>query len=69
MRGLIDMAEKIPQHNHCMMCMKAIPFDERLCSEECRLKYQSVMKKKRYLMLFMWFVIVAAIVLLMVLRV
>jgi len=30
------MTNVIPAHNHCMMCMKAIPTSETLCSEECK---------------------------------
>ena len=44
------MAEKIPQHTHCQICGKAIQADETYCSEECKQKYQTMMKKrKRYI--------------------
>ena len=32
------MAEKIPQHVHCNLCWKAIPVDEKFCSDECKCK-------------------------------
>jgi len=52
------MANAVPPHNHCMMCMKSIPVSETLCSEECKQKYQKMMKKKRYLVLAMWVMII-----------
>jgi len=48
------MAEKVPQHVHCHVCWKAIPVGETFCSDECKQKYQKIMKnKKLFLYLFM----------------
>ena len=55
------MPTDIPQHAHCQMCGKAIPVTESLCSDNCRKKYQSLIKKRRimlYLMYGLIFVIV-----------
>jgi predicted nucleic acid-binding Zn ribbon protein len=60
------MAEKIPQHNHCRMCMKAIPVDKTLCSDECQQKYNALMKKKKLTLLFLWVMIIAFIVVIFV---
>jgi predicted nucleic acid-binding Zn ribbon protein len=38
--------------------MKSIPVTETLCSEDCKQKYQKMMKRKRYLILFMWVMII-----------
>jgi len=46
------MAEKIPQHVHCHVCWKAIPVGEMFCSDECRQKYQKMMKTKK----LVWYV-------------
>jgi predicted nucleic acid-binding Zn ribbon protein len=43
------MAEKVAQHVHCHMCGKAIPVTEALCSEECKEKYQAVLKRGKML--------------------
>ena len=43
------MADKIPQHVHCNMCWKAIPTDEKFCSDECKQKYQAIRRKGRML--------------------
>ena len=58
MMGLIYMANVVPPHNHCLMCMKSIPVSETLCSEDCKQKYQKMMKRKRLTILFMWVMIV-----------
>jgi len=41
------MAERIPQHAHCQICGKAVPSSESFCSEECKDKYQAMVKKRR----------------------
>lgn len=59
---LIFMAEKVSQHTHCHICGKAIPLGETLCSEECRQKYQSLVKKRKLMMYFMYGMLAALIV-------
>jgi len=56
------MAENIPQHNHCHVCMKAIPISETLCSEECKQKYQSMLKKRKLMVYFMYGLLAALII-------
>ena len=58
------MAEKIPPHVHCHVCWKAIPMGETLCSDECKQKYQKMLKKKRLTLMFLWIMIIAFIVVL-----
>ena len=41
------MVEKVPQHVHCHVCWKAIPVGETLCSDECRQRYQKMMRSKK----------------------
>jgi len=60
------MAEIVPPHNHCIMCMKSIPVGETLCSDECRKKYQARLKKQKLSMLFLWAIVIAFIVVLLV---
>lgn len=48
------MAEKIPQHVHCAMCGKPISMGETLCSDECKKKYQSMVKRRRFLLYLMY---------------
>ena len=58
------MADTIPPHYHCMICMKAIPTSETLCSDECKQKYQAMLKKKRLTILLLWVMMIAFIVIL-----
>ncbi|MEA3457582.1 MAG: DUF2116 family Zn-ribbon domain-containing protein [Candidatus Thermoplasmatota archaeon] len=48
------MVEKVAQHTHCKICGKAIPLTETLCSEECREKYQAMVKKRKMLVYVMY---------------
>ena len=48
------MVEKVSQHTHCQICGKAIPLSETLCSEECKQRYQSMIKKRKLLMYIMY---------------
>jgi len=60
------MVEKVGQHTHCQICGKAIPTSETLCSDECKQKYHSMIKKRKLLMYIMYaliFVILISIVL------
>ena len=51
---MIHMAEKVAQHTHCQICGKAIPISETLCSEECKQKYKSMVKKRKILVYIMY---------------
>ena len=48
------MAEKVGQHTHCQICGKTIPMSETLCSDECKQKYQGMIKKRKILMYIMY---------------
>jgi len=56
------MPEKIPQHNHCHICMKAIPVTENYCSEECKQKFLNMQKKRKLMIYFMYGLLAAVIV-------
>jgi predicted nucleic acid-binding Zn ribbon protein len=59
---LIIMAETVPQHAHCHMCGKSIPFGETLCSEECKQRYQRLLKRRKIMVYLMYGIIAALIV-------
>jgi predicted nucleic acid-binding Zn ribbon protein len=48
------MAESISQHTHCHMCGKSIPVGETLCSEECKQKYQNMLKRRKIMLYLMY---------------
>jgi len=56
------MAERIPQHVHCSMCWKAISPEDKFCSDECKQKFLSIQKKRRYI----WYFLLAIFVVLLV---
>jgi len=41
--------------------MKSIPVDETLCSDECKQKYASMMRKKKLIIYFMYGVLAAMV--------
>ena len=51
------MADIVSQHTHCQMCGKAIPVTETLCSEECKQKYNVMLKKRKMLVYVMYILI------------
>jgi len=57
------MVEKVAQHTHCQMCGKAIPITETLCSDECKQKYQTMVKKRKMLVYVMYALIAFILVL------
>lgn len=60
------MAETVPQHAHCHMCSKSIPFGETLCSEECKQKYKALLKRRKLIVYLMYGMLAALIVLFVV---
>lgn len=60
------MAEKVGQHTHCQICGKAIAVTETLCSEECKQRYQGMLKKRKYLLYLMYGLMGVFIIMLLV---
>jgi predicted nucleic acid-binding Zn ribbon protein len=60
------MAEIIPQHTHCHMCGKSMPIGETLCSEECKQKFQSLVKRRKLILYLMYGMLAALIVIIVV---
>ncbi|KYK20717.1 hypothetical protein AYK21_05615 [Thermoplasmatales archaeon SG8-52-2] len=60
------MVGSIPQHAHCHMCGKSIPTSETLCSEECRQKYQTLLRRRKLMVYFMYGMLAAFIVIVVV---
>jgi predicted nucleic acid-binding Zn ribbon protein len=62
-----NMAEKLVQHRHCQSCLKAIPIGEEFCNEECKGKWDDLIKanKKKFWVSIMWMVVVVVFAMLM----
>ncbi|HEC80887.1 MAG TPA: DUF2116 family Zn-ribbon domain-containing protein [Thermoplasmatales archaeon] len=63
------MSENISQHKHCPVCGKAIPLEETFCSEECKQKYQQILKRRKYLLFLMYIMLFIALIMVFVLRI
>jgi len=46
--------ERVPQHSHCQICGKAVPYEKTVCSDECQEQYESIVKKRRFYMYIMY---------------
>ena len=62
------MAEIVPQHAHCLMCGKSIIVGETLCSEQCKQKYNTMLKRRKLIVYLMYGMLFAVIVLFVVLN-
>ena len=60
------MAESVPQHAHCHLCGKSIPFGETLCSEDCKQRYQTLLRRRKLIVYLMYGILAALIVLFVV---
>jgi predicted nucleic acid-binding Zn ribbon protein len=49
------VVERIPQHRHCAECGKAIVGTEKYCSDECRKKRETLIKKRKRQLLMLYF--------------
>jgi len=56
------MTEPVTQHAHCHMCGKSIPYGETLCSEECKQKYNVVLKRRKIMIYIMYGILAALLV-------
>lgn len=56
------MSEKTSQHYHCQICGKVVPLGETLCSQECKDKYQSMVRRRKLILYLMYGVLTAMIV-------
>jgi predicted nucleic acid-binding Zn ribbon protein len=56
------MAETGPQHYHCQICGKVIPMGETLCSQECKQKYQSMLRRRKLMLYFMYGILAALVI-------
>jgi len=62
---------KIVDHRHCVICGKAIPPDEQVCSPDCREKLElgrEREKKSKRMMLIIYVIMIVALIILFVLR-
>ena len=51
------MSESVPQHSHCQICGKTIPISETLCSDECKTKYRTLLKRRKLVIWAMYAIV------------
>ncbi len=58
------MAEKLVQHRHCQSCLKAVPLGVEFCNDECKDKWNQLIRanKKKNLIMIVWMVLVVIFV-------
>lgn len=56
------MTDKIPQHGHCQQCGKAYIGDDRFCSDECRGKGTTNIKKRKRQLLLLYAITFAVLI-------
>lgn len=59
------MPVQIPNHSHCTICSRAVPFGDKTCSAECEESYAELVKKRKRSMLTMYALMGLAILVLM----
>jgi predicted nucleic acid-binding Zn ribbon protein len=48
------------------MCGKSIPTTETLCSEDCRQKYQAILRRRKLMVYFMYGMLAALIIVIVI---
>jgi predicted nucleic acid-binding Zn ribbon protein len=62
------MPEIVPQHTHCLMCGKSIIIGETLCSEQCKQKYNKMLKRRKLIVYLMYVMLFAIIVIFIIIN-
>ena len=48
------MAVQIPNHSHCAICTRAVPFGDKTCGKECEGKYEDLQRRRKRTMMFLY---------------
>ncbi|HVM46317.1 MAG TPA: DUF2116 family Zn-ribbon domain-containing protein [Candidatus Thermoplasmatota archaeon] len=38
---------QIPNHSHCGICQRAVPYGDKTCSDDCEKKYQDLQRRRK----------------------
>ncbi len=49
---------EVSDHRHCQVCGKVIPPDQTFCSKACREKFESIMRKRKRLLLILYVLLI-----------
>lgn len=45
---------QIPNHSHCVICTKAVPFGDKTCGEKCQQEMDDLNKRRKKSMYMMY---------------
>jgi predicted nucleic acid-binding Zn ribbon protein len=45
---------QIPNHSHCLVCSKAVPFGDKTCSKKCEQEQEEQQKNRKKQMLVLY---------------
>ena len=48
------MPVQIPNHSHCVICSRAVPFGDKTCSPECEHGFADLTKRRKRTMYVMY---------------
>lgn len=57
-------ALQIPNHSHCVICQRAVPYGDKTCSADCETKLEELNKKRKRSMYTMYGLMAVAILVL-----
>lgn len=55
---------QIPNHSHCVICQKAVPYGDKTCSEKCEADLQELNRRRKRSMYMMYALMALAFVVL-----
>lgn len=58
------MAIQIPNHGHCSICQRAVPFGDKTCSPRCQADLDELQRKRKRTMLLMYGLMALSVVVL-----
>ncbi|HEX2022197.1 MAG TPA: DUF2116 family Zn-ribbon domain-containing protein [Candidatus Thermoplasmatota archaeon] len=59
------MTIQIPNHSHCAICTRAVPFGDKTCSAACQKQFDDLQKRRKRTVFFLYALMAASVVILL----
>ena len=59
------MAIQIPNHSHCAICTRAVPYGDKTCSPKCETQYEELQKRRKRTMMFLYGLMALSVIVLL----
>lgn len=59
------MAVQIPNHSHCLICTRAVPFGDKTCSAQCEQQHTDLQKRRKRSMVLLYGLMALSVLLLL----